>query len=102
MNKIFVADINAYLSQTGRRALNVGDIAEFMQSDADRLNAEIVTNFGIYELKASPGGRASTIVMHWASDQDLARGRLHEELVRRAEKAEGDLKHALKLLKSLS
>lgn len=101
MNKIFVADVNAYLSLNGRRAVNIGEIAELLQSDADRLNAEIVTNFGNYELVARPGGRASTIVMNWAVDVDLARGKQHEALLARVKKAEESLKLSLELIKSI-
>ena len=101
MNKICVADVNAYLSLSGRRAVNIGEIAELLQSDADRLNAEIVTNFGNYELVARPGGRASTIVMNWAVDVDLARGKQHETLLARVKKAEESLKLSLELIKSI-
>ena len=101
MNKICVADVNAYLSLNGRRAVNIGDIAEFLQDDADRLNAEIVARFGDYELVARPGGRASTIVMNWAVDVDLARGKQREVLLARVKKAEESLKLSLELIKSI-
>lgn len=101
MNKICLADVNAYLSLNGRRAVNIGELAELLQDDADRLNTEIVTRFGQHEILARPGGRASTIVMNWAVDVDLARGKQREVLLARIKKAEESLKLALELIKSI-
>ena len=101
MNKIFVDDVNTYLSLSGRRAVDVGEISELLQSDADRLNTEIVARFGNHELAARPGGRASTIVMNWAVDVDLARGKEREALLARVKKAEESLKLSLEFIKSI-
>lgn len=40
MNKICVADVNAYLSLNGRRAVNIGEIAELLQERCAFLTEE--------------------------------------------------------------